>query len=56
MHTALILAAAALMAGKTKTDRTIRIEVIVATSPDEVYRLWTTREGVQRFFAPDAII
>jgi uncharacterized protein YndB with AHSA1/START domain len=56
MNTAIILAAAALMAGKTKTDRTIRIEVIVDTSPDEVYRLWTTREGVQRFFAPDAII
>jgi uncharacterized protein YndB with AHSA1/START domain len=55
MSTVLILAVA-LMAGKTKTDRTIRYEVIVEASPDDVYRLWTTREGVQKFFAPDALI
>jgi uncharacterized protein YndB with AHSA1/START domain len=55
MRTVLILAAA-LMAGKTKTDRTIRYEATVQASPQEVYRLWTTPEGVRRFFAPDAVI
>ena len=29
-------------------------EVIVSASPEEVWRAWTTVEGVRRFFAPDA--
>jgi uncharacterized protein YndB with AHSA1/START domain len=47
---------ATLMAGKERTDRTIRYEVTVEASPDAVYRSWTTAEGVRLFFAPDARI
>jgi uncharacterized protein YndB with AHSA1/START domain len=57
MRTALtLILLAALMAGKEKTDRTIRYEVIADVTPDEVYRMWTTPEGVRRFFAPAARI
>src|SRR6185295_18826531 len=44
------------MAGKTKTDRTVRCETVVPATPAEAYRLWTTDAGVKRFFAPDAHI
>jgi uncharacterized protein YndB with AHSA1/START domain len=44
------------MAGKQKTDRTIFLEAIVAASPAEAFRLWTSREGIGKFFAPDARI
>jgi hypothetical protein len=37
--------AANLMAGKQKTDRTIFLEAIVAASPAEAFRLWTSRKG-----------
>jgi uncharacterized protein YndB with AHSA1/START domain len=45
-----------LMAGKQKTDRTIFLETIVAASPAETFRLWTSKEGIGKFFAPDARI
>lgn len=45
-----------LMAGKRKTDRTIFLEAMVAAPPTEVFRLWTSKEGVAEFFAPDARI
>jgi uncharacterized protein YndB with AHSA1/START domain len=45
-----------LMAGKVKTERTVRLDVTVDATPAEVYRLWTTANGVKRFFAPDARI
>ena len=45
-----------LMAGKQKTDRTILLEATVPASPAEVFRLWTSKEGVAKFFAPDARI
>jgi uncharacterized protein YndB with AHSA1/START domain len=45
-----------LMAGKVKTERTVRLETTVDASPAEVYRLWTTADGVKRFFAPAARI
>ena len=44
------------MAGKVKTERTVRLGTTVDASPAEVYRLWTTADGVKRFFAPDARI
>src|SRR4030095_5282297 len=45
-----------LMAGKTKTAHTINLEITVHASPDEAFSLWSTSEGVRRFFAPDARI
>ena len=48
--------AANLMAGKQKTDRTIWLEATVPAPPAEVFRLWTSKEGVGKFFAPDARI
>ena len=45
-----------LMKGKRRTDRTIRLEGVVDAPPSEVYRLWTTEEGVRKFFAPSARI
>lgn len=44
------------MEGKIKTDRTIQLETIVEASPAEVYHLWTSVDGVKKFFAPDAHI
>jgi uncharacterized protein YndB with AHSA1/START domain len=45
-----------LMQGKVKTNRTVLLEAIVAASPAEVYRLWTSEEGIKKFFAPAAHI
>jgi uncharacterized protein YndB with AHSA1/START domain len=45
-----------LMLGKQKTDRTIFLETVVAAPPDEVFRLWTTADGIKKFFAPEAQI
>ena len=45
-----------LMAGKQKTERTILLEATVPASPAEVFQLWTSKEGVGKFFAPDARI
>ena len=46
----------ALMKGKVKTDRTINLDMIVDAPPAEVYRLWTSADGVKKFFAPEARI
>lgn len=43
-----------LMLGKQRTDRTIFLEAIVAAPPPEVFQLWTSVEGIKRFFAPNA--
>ena len=43
-----------LMQGKQKTDRTIFLEATVDASPAEVFRLWTSEEGIKKFFAPAA--
>lgn len=43
-----------LMRGKQKTDRTIQLTAVVAATPEQVFQLWSTEEGVQRFFAPKA--
>lgn len=51
-----VAGAAGLMAGKSHTARTVRLEATVDCPPAEVYRLWTTSEGVKSFFAPDARI
>jgi uncharacterized protein YndB with AHSA1/START domain len=48
--------AASLMAGKQKTGRTIFLEATVPALPAEVFRLWTSKEGVGKFFAPGARI
>jgi uncharacterized protein YndB with AHSA1/START domain len=45
-----------LMAGKVKTDRTVELEVIVDATPAQVFALWSTAEGVRKFFAPAATI
>src|SRR5262245_30917950 len=42
--------------GKVRTDRTISLEVTVDAPPAEVFRLWTTSEGVTKFLAPAANI
>ena len=46
----------ALMSGKVKTDRTILLDVTVEAPPSDVFRLWTTADGIKKFFAPDARI
>src|SRR3954471_22999768 len=43
-----------LMVGKQKTDRTIFLEAVIAAPPAEVFGLWTSAEGIKKFFAPDA--
>lgn len=45
-----------LMQGKIRTNRTVVLEITVDASPAEVYRLWTSVDGVKKFFAPDACI
>jgi len=45
-----------LMKDKTKTKHTIELEKIVNAPPAEVFKLWTSAEGVKKFFAPDAHI
>jgi uncharacterized protein YndB with AHSA1/START domain len=45
---------AALMEGKVKTDRTVNLEAIIDAAPAEVYQLWTSPEGIKKFFAPEA--
>ncbi len=42
--------------GKVRTDRTISLEVTLDAPPAEVYRLWTTADGVKKFLAPAANI
>jgi uncharacterized protein YndB with AHSA1/START domain len=49
-----LLAEAPVPPGKVRTDRTISLEVTVDAPPAEVFRLWTTAEGVTKFLAPAA--
>lgn len=44
----------ALMEGKVKTDRTVNLDTMIDAAPAEVYRLWTSPEGIKKFFAPEA--
>jgi uncharacterized protein YndB with AHSA1/START domain len=37
-------------------ERQIRVSVTVAASPEQVWSLWTTNEGVRSFFAPGSNI
>jgi uncharacterized protein YndB with AHSA1/START domain len=43
-----------LMAGKQKTDRTIYLEAMVNSPPAVVFQLWTSEDGIKKFFAPSA--
>jgi uncharacterized protein YndB with AHSA1/START domain len=45
-----------LMAGKFKTDHTIRLEKTVDVPPDRAFRMWATEAGVRSFYAPAARI
>ena len=45
-----------LMQGKVKTDRTIFLEAMVAAPPAAVFKLWTSDDGIKKFFAPAARI
>jgi uncharacterized protein YndB with AHSA1/START domain len=45
-----------IMDGKVKTQRSVMLEAETQCSPDQAYLLWSTTEGVQRFFAPAARI
>ena len=38
------------------SDRILRKEVIVPASIDEVWKAWTTTDGVGSFFSPDALV
>lgn len=42
--------------GKNKTGKQIHAEVVVKASPETVFKLWTTNEGVKKFFGLDAEI
>lgn len=42
--------------GKKKTGKQIHAEVTVKASPQIVFELWTTNEGVKKFFGLDADI
>jgi uncharacterized protein YndB with AHSA1/START domain len=44
------------MAGKIKTDRTIRLEKTVEVPPDQAFAMWATEAGVRSFYAPAARI
>jgi uncharacterized protein YndB with AHSA1/START domain len=37
-------------------ERAIVKEVVVKASPEAAWRTWTTKEGIQSFFAPEAIV
>jgi len=44
------------MRGKHRTEHTVSLEANVAGTPSALYRLWTTADGVTKFFAPKARI
>jgi uncharacterized protein YndB with AHSA1/START domain len=45
-----------LMTGKVETDRVLRIKKTIQAPANEIFRLWTTTEGVKQFLAPGARI
>lgn len=42
--------------GKTLTDRKIALKAVVAAPVEEVFRRWTTVEGVESFFGEEAVV
>lgn len=44
------------MQTKRHTDRAITLETTVKASPEMVFRLWSTSDGVKKFVGPDAQI
>jgi uncharacterized protein YndB with AHSA1/START domain len=44
------------MPGESDTGRDIHLEIVVPVSRSELFQLWTTEEGVRKFFAPYAKI
>ena len=54
---ALLAAAACLAAGAALAqERAINKEAVVAAPLTEVWKAWTTNEGIQSFFAPEAFV
>ncbi len=51
-----LFAAALLPAALLAQDRQIKVAVTVAATPEQVWPLWTTDEGVRSFFAPSSHI
>jgi uncharacterized protein YndB with AHSA1/START domain len=45
-----------LMKGKQVTDRSIVMRLIVEGTPEEIFELWSTVQGAQKFFGEDADI
>ncbi len=39
-----------------RTERSIRLEIVVNAPVEKVWQAWTTRAGIQSFFAPDCNI
>ena len=54
MKTLLIILGGLLAAAAAAAERAIEVEVTVPAAPVEVWRAWTTSEGIKTFFAPDA--
>ena len=46
----------ALALGAHAEERAIVKEVVVKATPEAAFRAWTTPEGIQSFFAPEAIV
>jgi uncharacterized protein YndB with AHSA1/START domain len=56
-HRYTILAAVLLWASSADAqERQIKVSVDVSATPEQVWRLWTSDEGVRSFFAPDSRI
>jgi uncharacterized protein YndB with AHSA1/START domain len=42
--------------GKVDTGRSIQLEAIINASPEELFRVWSTEEGMRRILAPKLVI
>ncbi len=51
---AAVMATTVLAAAATAAERSIDTQIVVAAPIDRVWQTWTTRAGIQTFFAPDA--
>lgn len=56
MRAALVLAAILVVTGAAASDRVLRAELELPAPVSEVWKVWTTEEGVKSFFAPGAHI
>jgi len=56
MKTTLALLLLALSAFAAAEERMIHKEVVVAAPVAEAWRGWTTKEGIESFFAPEAVV